>query len=298
MKPESSDLSFSHDDFAQALEQYNYQLQRGQVVRGKVAEHDTDGAYIDVGGKTAAFLPWREATLQSEADRVTALPLGEEQEFLVIREQNADGQVTLSVRQLQIQQRWQEMLDLQAGNQVMQVYVTGMNKGGVTVDVRGLRGFIPRSHLIIRDNLESLQGQTLTVSFLEVDRDRNRLVLSERVAAQTARFSQFEVGQLVEGVVSNIKPFGVFVDLGGATGLLHINQVSQRFVPSLSELFTTGQSLKALIVDLDEGKNRITLSTKVLENYPGEVLENLGELIASADARAERARKQLTASEG
>jgi small subunit ribosomal protein S1 len=157
-----------------------------------------------------------------------------------------------------------------------------------------MRGFVPRSHLLQRDNLESLVGELLTVNFLELDSDRNKIVLSQRLANQSAGFSELEVGQLVEGKISSIKPFGVFVDLeNGITGLLHVTQVSQKRVESLSDLFAGTKFIKAMIVDLEEGRKRISLSTRVLENYPGEMLENVEAVIESAESRAERARKGL-----
>jgi small subunit ribosomal protein S1 len=286
-------LSFSTDDFAKALEQHDYQFQKGQVVRGKVANYDSDGAYIDIGGKAAAFLPLEEASLKRVTNLEELLPPDQEREFLIIREQDADGQVTLSVRQLEIRQVWERLAEWQENNQTIQARVSGINKGGVTVDVQGVRGFIPRSHLVERDNLESLIGKAFTVSLIEVDPSRRRLVLSQRMASQAASLSQLEIGQLIEGKIVSIKPFGVFVDFDGTTGLLHINQISKNYVASLNAIFENGQAIKALIIDLDEAKRRISLSTKVLESYPGEMLEKMADVMAEADVRAEKARKNM-----
>lgn len=278
------------DDFALALEQHDYQFQKGQVVRGKVFQYESDGAYVDIGGKSAAFVPLMEASFKPVTDLSVVLPLQEEQDFLIIRDQDAEGQVTLSRRQLEIQQIWVRLVEMQENSQTVQVRVNGVNKGGVTVDVQGLRGFIPRSHLVEREDLEALKGQTLTASFLELDRNNNKLVLSNRLATRSASFSQLEIGQLVEGKVTGIKPFGVFVDLDGVSALLHIKQVSQNYIESLPALFQIGQLIKAVIIDLDEGQGRISLSTRVLENYPGEMLEKMDEVMGNAEARANRAR--------
>ena len=282
------------DDFAKALEQHNYEFQKGQVVRGKVFEYDSNGAYVDIGGKSSAFLPIEEAALRTVTDLSEVVPLDEERDFLIIREQDADGQVTLSLRQLQIQQAWEDLIELQETGKVLQVRVSGANKGGVTVDVQGMRGFIPRSHLAQRDNIESLIGQSLSVNFLEVDREREKLVLSQRMATQSNAFKDLQIGQLVEGKVSSIKPFGVFVDLEGVSGLLHIKQVSQKYIDNLGKLFAPGQPLKALVVDLDEGRGRISLSTRVLENYPGEMVDKMADVMDTAEERSERARKTLS----
>ncbi len=282
------------DDFAKALEQHNYEFQKGQVVRGKVFEYDSNGAYVDIGGKSSAFLPIEEAALRTVTDLSEVVPLDEERDFLIIREQDADGQVTLSLRQLQIQQAWEDLIELQETGKVLQVRVSGANKGGVTVDVQGMRGFIPRSHLVERDNIESLIGQSLSVNFLEVDREREKLVLSQRMATQSNAFRDLQIGQLVEGKVSSIKPFGVFVDLEGVSGLLHIKQVSQKYIDNLGKLFAPGQPLKALVVDLDEGRGRISLSTRVLENYPGEMVDKMADVMDTAEERSERARKTIS----
>lgn len=287
----STDSSFSMEDFEKALEQFDYEFQRGQVVQGKVISYETDGAFVDIGAKSPAFLPLQEASLRRITDISLILPLNEEREFLIIKEQDADGQVTVSLRQFEIKQVWDNLADMQSSNQSLQVRVTGTNKGGVTVDVQGLRGFIPRSHLAGQDDLESLKGSTLTAVILELNRDRNKLVLSNRLATRSVAFSQLEVGQLVEGKVSGIRPFGVFVDLDGTSALLHINQISKNYIESLPALFQVGQPIKAIIADLDEGRGRISLSTKVLENFPGEMLENAATVMAEAESRQERARK-------
>jgi small subunit ribosomal protein S1 len=286
-------LSFSTDDFAKALEQHDYQFQKGQVVRGKAFSYESDGAYVDIGGKSAAFLPTEEASLRRISDLSVVVPLQEEMEFLIIRDQNDDGQVTLSRRQLELRQVWERLQDMQAGNQTIQVRVSGVNKGGVTVDVQGLRGFIPRSHLLEKGSLELLVGKALTVGFIEVDRDRKKVVLSERQASQAASMSQLELGQLIEGKITGMKPFGLFVDFGTTTGLLHINQISKNYVSNLESIFEIGQPVKALIIDIDSIKRRVSLSTKVLESYPGEMLEKRDEVMADAEARAEKAVKAL-----
>ncbi|MDJ0619142.1 MAG: S1 RNA-binding domain-containing protein [Calothrix sp. MO_192.B10] len=291
---QTDNSSFSMDDFAKALEQHDYHFQKGEVVRGKVFQLDPDGAYVDIGGKSSAFIPRDEASLRTVTDISEVLPLDEELDFLIIREQDAEGQVTLSRRQLEIQHIWEKLGQMQEDSQTVAVRVTGVNKGGVTINVQGLRGFIPRSHLVERDNLEGLIGQTLTVGFLEVNRSTKKLILSQRLATRSASFSLLEIGQLVSGKVTGIKPFGVFVDIDGMSALLHIKQISQKFIDNLEQVFQIGQSLKAVIIDLDEGKGRIALSTRVLENFPGEVLENMDEVMSSAEARAERARNKLS----
>ena len=290
---QKADTSFTMDDFAKALEKHDYQFQKGQVVIGKVFQIDPEGAYVDIGGKSSAFLPRQEAALREVIDLSEVLPLNEELEFLIIKEQNAEGQVTISRRQLEVKQVWERLLEMQENSKSVDVLVMNSNKGGVTVNLLGLKGFIPRSHLLERNNLEALKGQKLTVSFLEVNRNTNKLVLSQRLAKSSAGFSLLEIGQLIEGKITGIKPFGVFVDINGVSALLHIKQISQKFIENLEQVFQSDQSIKALIIDIDEGKGRVALSTRVLENFPGEMLENMEEVMNSAESRAERARKKL-----
>ncbi len=285
---------FTMDDFAKALEKHDYQFQKGQVVHGKVFQIDSDGAYVDVGGKSAAFIPRDEASLGYVSNLSDVLPLNEKLEFLIIREQDAEGQVTLSRRQLEIRNIWERLVQMQEASQTVQVRVTNTNKGGVTVDILGLRGFIPRSHLVEKDNLEALKGQNLTTAFLEIDRSNNKLILSQRLAVNSASFSMLELGELVSGKVTGIRPFGVFVDVNGASALLHIKQVSQKFIDNLEKVFQVGQTVKAIILDLDSSKGRIALSTRVLENYPGEIVENMQDVMSTAEERFEKARKKLT----
>lgn len=290
---QANQAAFSMDDFAKALEEHSYEFRKGKVVRGKVHNYENDGAYVDIGGKSLAYIPIDEVSLQTSGDWAEVLPLKQELDFLIIGDQDADGQVTLSRRQLEIKRTWEEVAQLQESGKSLQVKVVAVNKGGVTVDLQGLRGFIPRSHLSERNDLDSLIGQTLTVTFLEADQERNKLVLSQREASRSASFSQLAAGQLVEGKIVSIKPFGVFVEFEGSTGLLHIKQVSQSYIESLTNVFQIGQIIKAIILELDEGKGRISLSTRVLENYPGEMLEKMAEVMDSAEARAERARTKL-----
>ncbi len=293
----AAQASFSSDDFAKALEQHSYEFQKGQVVRGKVFEYASDGAYVDIGGKSSAFLPNQEVSLKPITTNLsTELPLQEERDFLIIREQNEDGQVTLSLKQLEIKQIWDRLTEIQESGQSIQVRVMGINKGGVTIDVHGLRGFIPRSHLIERDNLQGLIGQALSACFLEINSDNNKLVMSQRLATRSVAISQLQIGQLVAGEIASIKPFGAFVDLAGITGLLHISQVSKHRIESLEKVFQVGQLIKSVIIDVDEGKGRISLSTKVLENYPGEMLEKMDEVMASAAERSHRVNKDAVQS--
>ncbi len=280
------------DDFANALEKYDYEFAKGQKVRGTVVQIASEGAYVDIGGKSPGFVPTREAALGIVENLAEVLPLNEEQEFLIIKEQNSDGQVALSIRQLAIEDAWDTVEEIAESNKSVQMRVTGVNKGGITGEVEGLRAFIPRSHLQQRDNLESLVGQLLTATFLEVNREERKLVLSQRDAMRAVAMNKIEEGALMTGKIVNMKPYGVFVDLDGVTGLLHIREVSNNRIDSLSTIFNIGQEIKVVVKQIDEYQNRMSFSTKVLEEYPGEIIEKLEQVMATAEERWEKAKNK------
>ncbi|SMH52089.1 MULTISPECIES: S1 RNA-binding domain-containing protein [Cyanophyceae] len=198
----------------------------------------------------------------------------------------------LSRRKLAEQRVWEDLAQAaEAGNSV-QMRVTGSNRGGVTGDIQGLRGFIPNSHLVDK-NIDDLMGQLLTVNFLEFDQERRKLVLSQRYAAQAEVMRRLSIGALVSGTVVNIKPYGVFVELDGMTGLLHRSQISAKPVEQIEALFSIGQTVRVLITDIEESNNRISLSLQALEKFPGEVIEQFDAVQTNAEERVEAARKKL-----
>ncbi len=285
-------MSFSHDDFMLALEQHDFAFEVGQTVRGKISGYENDGVYVDIGGKSAAFLPEQEMTLASGQKAEDLLPLQSEHNFVIVRGQDSDGQITISLRQLEIKALWQEIQTYDPGH-TLTVRVTGTNKGGLTANYRAIKAFIPRSHVVQRENQEELIGQKMTVVILEADPDRKKLVLSQRQAQKAQRITELEIGQLISGTVADTRPFGAFVDLGGVSGLLHINNISQNYVSSISALLPNGTPLKAIVMDLDQQRGRISLSTSVLENRPGEVIEEFAAVMSDAEQRAERYQKKM-----
>ncbi|MBE9032338.1 S1 RNA-binding domain-containing protein [filamentous cyanobacterium LEGE 11480] len=291
-----STASFSMEDFEKALGQFDYEFSKGQIVTGKAVAYESDFALIDIGGKSPGILPKDEASVYATNDLSTIVPVDEAREFLIIREQNADGQVTLSLRQLEQRKIWQKLVEMQESKESFQVKVTGSNKGGVQVNAMGLRGFIPRSHLANRGNIEGMKGQTLSVLVLDMEENRNRIVLSNRLATRAASFSQLQIGQIVEGTITGIRPFGAFVEFDGNSGLLHVSQISNKRVDDVNKVLNVGDTIKVLIADLNEGENRIALTTKHFESFPGEMLENSQKVMEEVDDRAERARKTLMGS--
>ena len=287
------DFDFDEEAFLAALEENEPVGTTGEVVKGVVIGVESDGVYVDIGGKAPGFMPKQEAGLGVITNLKERFPKGLEVEVLVTREQNADGMVTISARALALRQSWETVRNLAKDGKVVQVKVNGFNRGGVTCDLEGLRAFIPRSQLQDGDQHEALVGKTLGVTFIEVNAETRKLVLSEKKAATAARFAELAVGQLVEGVVASIKPYGYFVDLGGISGLLHQSSVTGGQLRDLREVFSSGERVRALITELDPGRGRIALNTALLEAQPGEILIAKEQLLAEAEDRANRARSLL-----
>nr|WP_255000875.1 S1 RNA-binding domain-containing protein [Cyanobium sp. Alchichica 3B3-8F6] len=287
------DFDFDEEAFLAALDEHEPHGTTGEVVRGTVIGLESDGVYVDIGGKAPGFMPKAECGLGVITDLKERFPKGLELEVLVTREQNADGMVTISARALALRQSWEKVRALEKEGKVVQVKVNGFNRGGVTCDLEGLRGFIPRSQLQEGENHEALVGKTLGAAFLEVNPETRKLVLSEKRAATAALFQNLEVGQLVEGQVVSIKPYGLFVDLGGVSGLLHQSAITGGQLRELREVFGQGDRLKALITELDPGRGRIALNTALLEGQPGELLIDKDKVMDEATDRANRARSVL-----
>ncbi|MFM7652989.1 MAG: S1 RNA-binding domain-containing protein [Vulcanococcus sp.] len=287
------DFDFDADAFLAALDEQEFVGTTGEVAVGTVVGLESDGVYVDIGGKAPGFMPKKEAGLGVITNLKERFPKGMQVEVLVTREQNADGMVTVSARALALRQSWEKVRLLEKEGKVVQVKANGFNRGGVTCDLEGLRGFIPRSQLQEGENHEALVGKTLGVAFLEVNPETRKLVLSEKKAATAALFQNLEVGQLVEGQVVSIKPYGLFVDLGGVSGLLHQSAITGGQMRELREVFGQGDRVKALITELDPGRGRIALNTALLEGQPGELLIAKDTVMAEAADRANRARSVL-----
>ena len=287
------DFDFDEEAFLAALDEKAPVGTTGEVVTGSVIALESDGVYVDIGGKAPGFMPKSEAGLGVITNFRERFPKGLEIEVLVTREQNADGMVTVSCRALALRKSWDRVKEMEKAGKVVQVIVNGFNRGGVTCDLEGLRGFIPRSQLQDGENHQELVGKKLGVAFIEVNSETRKLVLSEKRAAVAALFTDLEVGQLVEGQVAAVKPYGLFIDLGGVSGLLHHSMITNGSMRSIREVFDQGDRVKALITELDPGRGRIGLNTALLEGPPGELLVDKDKVMTEASDRAARAQSIL-----
>lgn len=287
------EFDFDEDEFLAALEENQPIGTTGEIAKGSVIAVESDGIYVDIGGKAPGFMPKNECGLGVITNLKERFPKGLQVEVLVTKEQNADGMVTISCRALELRKSWDKVQNLAKEGKVIRVKINGFNRGGVTCDFEGLRGFIPRSQLEDGENHQSLVSKTINTAFLEVNPERRKLVLSEKKAAIASRFSELEIGQLIEGEILTIKPYGFFVDLKGVSGLLHHSMVTNGSMRSLREVFQTGESIKALITDLDPSRGRIGLNTALLEGPPGELITDKAKVMEEADERAIKARNSL-----
>ena len=280
------DVGFTMEEFTALLSQYDYHFNPGDVVSGTVFNLESKGSLIDIGAKTAAFMPLQEASINRVEDLADVLQPGDVREFFILSEENEDGQLMLSIRRIEYQMAWERVRQLQKEDATIYSDVFATNRGGALVRVEGLRGFIPGSHISTRKPKEELVDEVLPLKFLEVDEERNRLVLSHRRALVERKMNRLEVGEVVVGNVRGIKPYGAFIDIGGVSGLLHISEISHEHIETSHAVLNVGDQLKVMIIDLDAERGRISLSTKALEPEPGDMLTNPQKVFDRAEEMA------------
>ena len=280
------EFDFDESAFLEALNANEPIGATGETISGKVIAIESDGLYIDIGGKAPGYMPKKECGLGVITNFKEKFSIGLEMEVLVIKEQNADGMVTVSARALILRQSWEKVSSSAKNGELINVLINGFNRGGLTCDVDGLRGFIPRSQLEDGQDYQSFVGKTLKVAFLEVNPESRKLVLSEKKASLVSKLTSLELGQLIEGEVLAVKPYGFFIDLGGASGLLHQSSLTNGSIRSLREVFREGEMIKALISEIDLEKGRIGLNTALLENSAGELIIDKQKVMQEATERA------------
>ena len=287
------DVGFTHEDFAALLDKYDYHFSPGDVVAGTVFSLEPRGALIDIGAKTAAYIPIQEMSINRIDNPEEVLQSNETREFFILADENEDGQLTLSIRRIEYMRAWERVRQLQAEDATVRSLVFATNRGGALVRIEGLRGFIPGSHISTRKPKEELVGEELPLKFLEVDEERNRLVLSHRRALVERKMNRLEVGEVVIGTVRGIKPYGAFIDIGGVSGLLHISEISHDHIDTPHSVFNVNDEVKVMIIDLDAERGRISLSTKQLEPEPGDMVKNPEVVYEKAEEMAAKYREQM-----
>ncbi len=291
----TAEIGFTHEDFAALLDKYDYHFSPGDIVPGTVFSIEPRGALIDIGAKTAAYIPIQEMSINRVDSPDEVLQSNETREFFILTDENEDGQLTLSIRRIEYMRAWERVRQLQAEDATVRSGVFATNRGGALVRIEGLRGFIPGSHISTRKPKEDLLGEELPLKFLEVDEERNRLVLSHRRALVERKMNRLEVGEVVIGTVRGIKPYGAFIDIGGVSGLLHISEISHEHIDTPHSVFNVNDELKVMIIDLDAERGRISLSTKQLEPEPGDMIKNRDLVYDKAEEMAAKYREQMLA---
>ncbi len=280
------EFDFDESAFLEALNANEPIGATGETISGKVIAVESDGLYVDIGGKAPGFMPKKECGLGVITNFKEKFSIGLEMEVLVIKEQNADGMVTVSARALILRQSWEKVSSFAKNGELIDVSINGFNRGGLTCDVDGLRGFIPRSQLEDGQDYQSFVGKNLKVAFLEVNPESRKLVLSEKKAFLVSKLSKLKLGDLIEGEVLAVKPYGFFIDLGGVSGLLHQSSITNGSIRTLREIFKEGETIKALISEIDLEKGRIGLNTALLENSAGELIVDKEIVMREAKERA------------
>jgi small subunit ribosomal protein S1 len=271
---EDFDLSFPH---------------AGDIREGEVVAHRNNEILIDIGAKSEGIIPSSEVdSLDSETKSILAV--GNTIPVYIVNPDDMNGNIILSYAKAMEEEDWDNAQKLHESQDLYKGKVIGYNKGGVLVKVGMVRGFVPASQLDSgrrynnaqsnEDRLRSLVGSEIMARVIEVDRSRNRLILSERAAAKEIRkeqrkqiLGQLEEGDVCEGRVVNLADFGAFIDIGGLEGLVHLSELSWKRVNHPSELLEIGDDVSVHVLNVDRERGRVALSLKQLEPDPWEKVE-------------------------
>lgn len=263
----------------------------GEIRRGEVIEHLKNAILIDIGAKSEGIIAGNELDSLDESDR-EKLAIGNDVNVYVVDPEDDDGNIILSYTKAAEEQDWQMVEELATQSEIYQGKVIGHNKGGLLVQVGQLRGFMPISQLASNRNfnrdrstaeqLRTIVGETITSKVIEVDRGRNRLILSERAAMKERRAEQREKllnelqeGDVRPGRVVNLTDFGAFVDIGGIEGLVHISELSWKRVNDPRDVIQHGEEVEVYVLDVDQERQRVALSLKRLQTDPWTIVDQL-----------------------
>lgn len=265
---------YSDSEFEALLGKYDYTFKRGDIVKGVVCAFESDGAIVDIGSKCTAFVPYYEIASDKKLKAEDVLEKGTEYEFLITQDCDENGKFTISYKKVHLAHTWAELQKIKEADETISVAITQIVKGGLIVDVSGVQGFIPQGQLCARETVCAV-GDKIDVKILALDKSQNNLILSSRKVYETNMaetrknvFAQIEVGQIVKGEVVRITDFGAFVNIGGVDCLLPLSQISWKWVEHPTDLLTVGQEINVEIIDIDQAKQRISLSLKNTEPDP------------------------------
>ena len=264
------------DEFEQLLEEsFAKSNTVADIVEGTVIKKESEGYLISVkGAKMEAFLPNKELPEGEE------LEIGDIREFYVLKEENNEDCMQLSLKRIAYAQAWAQLNDAKIQGDTILAKVVSTVKGGVLVDIADLKGFIPSSQLRTGTPFEGLVDTKIEVKVLEADPKKNKLILSQRQAVAEQRdqvvdnvLSSLEEGQIVSGNVVRITDFGAFVDINGIDGLLPISEISWQRIKHPSDVLTLGDTIEVKIIKIDNELKRISLSLKRMGENPWQQIE-------------------------
>ncbi|MBV8235736.1 MAG: 30S ribosomal protein S1, partial [Acidimicrobiia bacterium] len=248
----------------------------GDIVKGTVVKVDKDEVLLDIGYKSEGVIPIRELSIRHDVDPNEIVSLGEEIEALVLQKEDKEGRLILSKKRAQYERAWGTIEKVKESGGVVSGPVIEVVKGGLILDI-GLRGFLPASLVELRRvrDLQPYVGKTLEAKIIELDKDRNNVVLSRRAWLEETQKEQREdflanlkPGEVRRGTVSSVVNFGAFVDLGGMDGLVHVSELSWKHVDHPSSVVQVGDEIDVQVLEVDLDRERISLSLKATQQDP------------------------------
>lgn len=255
------------------------ELRRGEIIEGVVVGTDRDGILVDVGAKSEGVVPPHEMHCLQPQGSASLRP-GDKVLVFVVQPESPEGQIILSLDRARGERGWRILQEYMDQNQAFEAYVTGSNKGGLLVNIEGVNAFVPLSQIVAgpdRSSPEATQkalsewvGKSITLKVIELNRRRNRAILSERAAVQEKRaaekerlLQELQEGDIRIGRITSVRDFGIFVDIGGADGLVHLSEMSWERTPkSPHEMFKVGDEIPVYILKVDNESKKIALSLR------------------------------------
>jgi small subunit ribosomal protein S1 len=276
--------------FADAVDETIVEFDDGDIVTGRVVKIDSDEVLLDIGFKSEGVIPSRELSIRNDVDPHEIVSLDDELEALVLQKEDKDGRLILSKKRAQYERAWGTIEEIKEKDGIVKGPVIEVVKGGLILDI-GLRGFLPASLVDLRRvrDLQPYVGREIECKIIELDKNRNNVVLSRRAYLEETQREQrdefltnLKPGEIREGVVSSVVNFGAFVDLGGMDGLVHVSELSWKHVDHPSSVVQVGDEVTVQVLDVDLSRERISLSLKATQQDPWQEFASsheVGELV-------------------
>ena len=281
---------FTPEELREAIEASLRDFKEGDILEGTVVKIDRDEVLLDIGYKSEGVIPTKELSIRHDVDPSQVVKVGDEVEALVLQKEDKEGRLILSKKRAQYERAWGRIEEVMQSGGTIKGPVIEVVKGGLILDI-GLRGFLPASLVDLRRvrDLHPFVGTELEAKIIELDRNRNNVVLSRRAFLEESQsegrkkfLESLQKGERRKGTVSSIVNFGAFVDLGGVDGLVHVSELSWKHVDHPSEVVQVGQEVEVEVLDVDLERERVSLSLKATQEDPWKEFErkySAGEII-------------------